>query len=226
MKEKLRNFFNKPIVPAVLGSTCLLLIVMGILNENASQSRLFDFDRELNAIAFFSSSLLIFTGFFLWDVGKSIASGSRIILILAAIFLFMGFDEFLKIHETLEKLSGINWQILYLPIILLAGIGWFRVLLCDGVSNRFFWILGATCWAVSQLLEAAQWTWGEDEKASNYDTLMVIEESLEMLGSYFFVLVVWRISRKLALLPPIGVEDVQNDVSPPGLLTQSAHEVR
>ena len=40
---------------------------------------------------------------------------------LGAFFIFLGFDEGLKIDETAEKITDIDWQLLYLPLISRRG---------------------------------------------------------------------------------------------------------
>ena len=43
---------------------------------------------------------------------------------LSAFFVFVSADEFGEIHERLERITGIDWQILYSPIGLLAAVLW------------------------------------------------------------------------------------------------------
>lgn len=155
--------------------------------------RLFDLDRELNLVAFFSSLLLFGNALM---IAKLIQQKylSRRSFLLAAIFLFMALDEMLIIHETLEIVLATDWQIIYLPIMLFAGLGWIQVLLRSSGTVRASWFLGATAWALSQLLE--QWQWidgpGGSIEAIHYNVMMVTEELLEMIGSTLFLYALFR----------------------------------
>jgi len=51
----------------------------------------------------------------------------RSVYILAGAFVFLSIDEWLALHERFERSAQIDWQILYLPLICVAGIAWLRV---------------------------------------------------------------------------------------------------
>lgn len=104
----------------------------------------------------------------------------------------MGVDEVIQIHERLERLLSYDWQILFSPLILLAGLGWLHVLLRirrDAVAVSM-WMGGAAAWVAAQLLESAAWGWwfGPDRQAANYLVMMISEELLEMIGSTLFLM--------------------------------------
>ncbi|MEW6037986.1 MAG: hypothetical protein AB1648_07035 [Pseudomonadota bacterium] len=150
----------------------------------------FDLDREYTVPALFSGGLLLAAA---WE-SFTAASSKRLgawAFALAAVFFEMGFDELLKIHERIEQATGVDWQILYLPVMAFAGIGWLFVLaqLRDKRQRRL-WIAGAVAWTASQLFEAAEWGWGAESKIPlpGYLYLVHFEELLEMSGSSFFLL--------------------------------------
>ena len=111
--------------------------------------------------------------------------------LVGAGLVFMAFDELFSVHELLETASGIDWLVLYLPVIGLLAvgslfllIGWWRVGL-----RRPTWLFaaGGTCWAVAQVLELLQWE-SEFVRAPGYWGYVFVEESLEFTGSSLFLL--------------------------------------
>jgi hypothetical protein len=148
----------------------------------------FDLDREYTVPALFSGGLLLAAA---WESFRAASSQRLGAWVLAAVFLEMGFDELLKIHERIEQAVGVDWQILYLPLMVFAGIGWLLVLARMGDKRqRRLWIAGAVAWTASQLFEAAEWGWGAESQIPlpGYLYLTHIEELLEMSGSSFFLL--------------------------------------
>ena len=173
--------------------------VCGILavpthGDDSSLWRWFDLDRELNFTTFFSAGLLLVNAWLVLLLIRGNHVG-RVAFGLVAIFTLMGFDEVLKFHETLEKATGIDWQILYSPIILVAGLAWAYIWLNSSGLTRILWIGGAFAWGSSQVLEAAQWGWfsSDSEKADGYNLSMITEELLEMIGSGLFLLALLRL---------------------------------
>tara|TARA_R110002096_G_scaffold285073_4_gene478890 strand:+ start:730 stop:1398 length:669 start_codon:yes stop_codon:yes gene_type:complete len=157
--------------------------------------RIFDLDRELNVPVAFSSSLLFLCGLLTTRLVRTHSFPKIVVGSLAALFVFMGFDEMLKIHETLEKIAGVDFQILYLPLIIVSGLGWATVWFRFKDLARWIWTAGAAAWVISQLLEAWQWGWWWNalmSKSETYQTLMISEELLEMAGSSLFVIALFR----------------------------------
>jgi len=176
-----------------LFATIGVLGVVGIFalegrTEAHPMFRWFNLDRELNVVTLFSSGLLIWNGVLTARLIRIRELRGATPRILAGLFVFMGFDESLKFHETTEKLLGIDWQVAYCPLILLAGVGWMRFWWEGRSGIRWSWSLGAAAWVVSQVFEAWQWGWWwNDAKVKGYDILMVSEEVLEMAGTALFV---------------------------------------
>ncbi len=128
---------------------------------------------------------------------------------LAGFFAFMALDEVLSFHESIERTTGIDWQVLYVPIFLIgavAGIGALLVLRGLRVAQLTF-LAGGAAWFVAQALEEIQWG-ANDEPIAHYNLLMVPEELLEYLGSaLWFVAFVLVIRHVLApgAQPPAAV---------------------
>jgi len=185
-------------VGALLLSMILLLGVLGILavpvhEKPGTWLRWVDLDRELNVPMAFSAFLLAASG---WLVIQLVRVGrlKRGAIALGAFLIFMAIDEMVKVHETLEKVTGIDWQLIYLPIVLIAGLGWLSIWLTGDVLTRILWAGGAACWVLSQGLEAIQWggLFTDGDKVAGYTVMMVAEELLEMTGSALFLLTLFR----------------------------------
>jgi hypothetical protein len=116
---------------------------------------------------------------------------------LAALFAFMGVDEISSIHERLARLTGLRWEVPYVPVFIgaaaLALVTLRRLRAVRPVLAAGF-ALACAVWAGSQIFEIVQWQHGH--KVAHYNVLMVIEEVGEMTGSAIFALSlfgwVWR----------------------------------
>jgi len=159
----------------------------------------FNLDRERNVPAVFST-LLLAAAAGLVLVYSSTAHPGRLHLagiVMACIFAWMSLDEFAAFHEFLEQRTRVDWQTLYLPVMLVAGGVWALILREFRVAPRaaVYWVIGASAWFVAQTLEFFEWD-AFDRPVRGYAAMMVTEEVLEMVGSSFF---------GLAMLAAIGV---------------------
>jgi hypothetical protein len=102
----------------------------------------------------------------------------------------MAIDEATGMHEALERVSVVDWQTLYLPIMAVAGVLWSLALLQMVMLERLAFVAGALAWGVAQVLEALEWTGPRDAERAvdGYGILMGFEELLEMTGSALFAL--------------------------------------
>jgi hypothetical protein len=173
----------------VLGALVVLFTVLGSLYRLGAPLALFDLDREGRPPAAFSGALLVCAGVLGWLIGDTAAEVTvrgrwRAI---ATLFVFLGVDEMLTIHESLDDMTGVFWQVLYLPIGLLAGVIWLMVLgrLRRDGRERLLFIGAPLAWLISQLLEAIQ---HEPDAVPGYAIMATAEESLEMIGSTLFLL--------------------------------------
>ena len=103
---------------------------------------------------------------------------------LGALFAFMAIDEVVQIHERLEGATDANWQLVYLPVMAVAGGVWLLVLRRLTGGPRLLFVAGAAAWVVAQLFEWVQ----RDGAVLTHRWTILPEELLEMTGSALFAL--------------------------------------
>jgi hypothetical protein len=172
---------------------------LGTYQIAADGPRVLSLDYERTIPAFWSGGVL-----FLAAVGATLIArdatmpGPRWPWIgLAALFAFMGVDEISSIHERLARVTGLRWEIAYIPIFIGAAVLALVTLLRFRAVRPPLaagFALASAVWAGSQVFEVIQWHHGQ--KVAHYNVLMVIEEIGEMTGSAIFALSlfgwVWR----------------------------------
>jgi hypothetical protein len=123
-------------------------------------------------------------------------------LVFGGFLAFMAVDEALQVHERLETATGIDWPVLYLPVMAAAGLA-ALALLRRHRGVRWFvptLLAGGACWAGAVVLEKIQWDPSRPGNQSpHYDAYMITEELLEATGSYLFAVA-------LALVVRAGLE--------------------
>lgn len=127
-------------------------------------------------------------------------------LILGSIFIFLGADEWLQIHESIglsfrEWLSSsfslefnfAEWIIVYLPLMFISlGLFYFvwRKVQVDirkvKVTLNKLFIGAVLCFAFVPLAELIG-TWNWDFEAPWYTVIVMVEEGLEMIGASLFI---------------------------------------
>jgi hypothetical protein len=169
-----------------------VLAVLGAVEVRYEAAPAFDLDDELKLPALAAALILLVAVAAAWLAASADPAGRWPWLVLAGVFALMAADEALSVHETLEDLTTVDWQTLYLPVMALAGIAWLAAL---GRVRRqpaavLLLVAGAAAWGAAGLLEAAQWTGPRDAEVAvdGYGILMGIEEVLEMCGSAAFAL--------------------------------------
>ena len=167
------------------GVVIALLGVLGVLSiAYGSPFAIFDLDGERNVPAIYSAALLFSVAVLALLVGRlDPAPGLPYLWVaLSALFVFVSADEFGEIHERLERILGIDWQILYSPIAVVALVLWVFVARRLRQIGAGFWLLvvGTVCGIVSQVAEAVEYGPG-DERIAAFNELMVFEELLEMV---------------------------------------------
>lgn len=189
------DLLRATLLAPLLGVALLVFGVLGILSlrEEGSPHGLlhwFHLDRELNVVTAYSAGLLLLAGWLGFALIRHARFDRPWATPVATLLVVMGFDEALKFHETLEKWSGVDWQVLYSPIILAGGASWAWFAWRGRGPERWLWIAGAGAWFLSQILEAGQWGWwwNPDERVAAYVPMMAAEELLEIAGSSLFVL--------------------------------------
>lgn len=110
---------------------------------------------------------------------------------LSYLFLWMAIDDFLAVHEKIERFSRIDWLFIYAPLMGLGALaGGYLVRHTRSLPGtepfRVFAVAGAAAWLISQILEAVGQFW--DDAKYHAMELIVPEETLETLGSAAFAL--------------------------------------
>lgn len=154
---------------------------------------------SVNIPALVSAGILAFAGMLWWRAsGVGSVACERV---LGAGLAFMAADELLSLHERIEGASGVDWQLLYLPVMAALGVGMLMVLGRHWRAGHrevvALLFLGGALWAGSQLLEFLQWD--GDTPRPGYHVMMRTEEIAEFLGSGVFALAALAaIRRKVA----------------------------
>lgn len=207
----------QPVVVASLGFSLIAAFgVLGVVTSLRPEfgSGLFDLDGEFrlyailhgeagrlesyNVPTLYSSALSAFAAVVAATLGR--AEGVHLVrwFIFTGVLAHMAIDELLQIHERLERLSGVSWQTLYIPMFVLAAVVWWRVMRQLEPKARVLLMLGAAMWAVSQSLEHMEWL-AEGRRAPHYNVMMAPEELMEMIGSLLFLLAM-LVARETLLL--------------------------
>ena len=183
--------FRVGVIAVVSGAVITVFAILGILQRTAFPSwDLANLDSELAIATYFSAALLWTAAAFWLLVALSTRTRVRSLWFWWPVLAWLALDEGIAIHERVEKWSGVDWQILYLPILAIAAIAWWGVVRTyrnQQHINR--WLLaGAVGWAFTLLLELIEHWGGEPATPILYNTAMVTEETLEMVGSTIFVI--------------------------------------
>lgn len=175
------------VVTGVVVLVLLFLAVTGLLADLSDDFLFFHLDEERASAAALSSFLLLGAGVAV-AMAHARSGAGPLAYALPLLLVFMAIDEFLVLHEPLEQRVGVDWQILYSPLILAAGAAWLLVLRRWGPRSLagMLLILGAVAWAFSQLLEFLQWD--GDVPRPGYGIYVVVEELAEAGGSACFLL--------------------------------------
>jgi 4-amino-4-deoxy-L-arabinose transferase-like glycosyltransferase len=192
-------------VPGVLHATDVVSLPM------------FDLDKEGTIPQAYSGLLLLVAATAAYLAARHGAPSRRALLIIAGVLVYMSFDEVFRIHETLDAELNMDWQILYLPIVAVALIGWLGVEreIRGWRIDRALWIGAAACWVIAQALEVWQWhghvrpgtIHGEGLSGAQLDRelhrpsyllKMLPEELLETCGSLLFAFVLARLAERYA----------------------------
>jgi hypothetical protein len=184
----------------VLGALVVLMAVLGAIDAAVTDVHLFDIEGELkdgpSLMVVVSGGVLFVAAALAFKVARSEANSTSSPApwyLIAGLFAFMGVDELLTIHEHLDAWTGIAWQVLYLPVVLVGAAAWwilFQRLRTSDIRLATGWALAAGFWAFSQFLEVLFVKAGVGPNALKLDVLMPpVEEVSELTGSSLFLLV-------------------------------------
>ena len=199
--------------PLVVGlALCLLVAVVvagGLVHEALKPSPWYRFrlDGEYGVAAVVTTLLLLGAAA---TTARAAARGGlpRAGHGVAALLGFMAADEMFMVHERVQLVFGVRWEVLYSPLLLGGAVCALLCLLAvqEDRSAVALLLVGGTCWAVAQVLEDVQWV-GPVEAAVHhrlYLPLMVAEETLEMLGTVALLVLGLRRDRAWASPTPAG----------------------
>lgn len=139
----------------------------------------FYLDGEYNLPAIFSAVIWLFAGVSLYTAGRARERGWRrqIWSGLAVALVYLALDEAFGFHEKLEGRTDVDWQLLYLPLLIaMAAAGLYVLLQSRGTARLLLLAAGAAAFG-AQVLEAVQWD--GQVPVDSYRQLMVPEEILE-----------------------------------------------
>lgn len=145
---------------------------------------LFYLDGEYNVPAALSGALWLLAALGVYAAGATLDVGRRRWLwsAVALVFVFFALDEGLKLHERLEAEAGVDWQVLYAPLLVLTAVGGFLLVLRIGRGTpRALLLAAGAAAATAMALEKIQWN--GNEPIDGYRALMVPEEILEMTAA-------------------------------------------
>ena len=157
-------------------------------------AQLFDFDTEQNVPTYFSGCLFLLNVLLLLSVrqaAKILSKPNVIWLMLAALFLFLGFDELFAVHERLGRplreawnLSGIfffAWVLPYGAAVLLLAMLFLPVWWRLNQRSRFWLGMSAATYLAGALgMEMIGSLYRQPDLL--FVSLATIEESLELAG--------------------------------------------
>ncbi len=187
----------------VLGTCVVLLALLGAYDALISEASAFDLQKELrNGVNFpvlFSGLTLLLAAALCARLAARDVSTRWAWVGLALLFAFMAVDEVFLIHEDLQELADLKWQILYFPLFVVGAFAWVTALRAfESLAERVLWIGGAAAWVIAQLFgTAAHLTEGSDplrpraaemaERTSYSAPLRAVEEVLEFGGTVLFI---------------------------------------
>lgn len=178
-------------VAVVSGIAISVFVLMGILQRTAfPEWSAANLDSEVSIATWYSAALLGAAAFWWLLVGVADRPRSLAVWMWWPVLAWLALDERTAIHERLERLSGIDWQLLYIPVMGLAAVAWWGVVRRYRSQARVvaLFLVGAAVWTVVLLLELVQNWGGSPVQAAIYIPTMIIEEALEMVGSTVFLI--------------------------------------
>src|ERR687895_304413 len=144
--------------PLKLGIALAALIavfgLLGAIEVRYESAPAFDLDDELKLPAFAAALILLLAALTARLAAAVDPAGGWPWIVLAALFTLMAADEVVSLHEALEDLFAVDWQILYLPVMAAGGVAWLVALLRLRRLPVAAALLagGAAAWAIAGVL--------------------------------------------------------------------------
>ena len=188
--EKASQVSATPIA-IVCGSLIAVLVGFGIAQRTAyPEWRFANLDTEVSIATWFSATLLWVAAAWWLLVAAASRPADLALQVWWPLLAWLALDEGNAVHERVERWSGVDWQILYIPILGAGALAWWglvrRYRSQAGVGS---WLrAGAAAWAIALVLELIQNWGGPPVRAAIYDPTMIAEEALEMVGSTAFLI--------------------------------------
>lgn len=182
-------------IAIALGITIVLLGIAGAVvgtdayqGEGSIWDRMFNLVNEKTVPTFFSGAILFAGGLCSILAARVRLYGMHGLWIaFGALLIFMSADEVVQIHEKVETWTGIDWEQPYAVVAIGAAFVWFNVLRRMERLPRLLMIYGAVGWAVSFVLEDAEYD-SSDDRVSGFTPMAITEELAEMAGSSLFLI--------------------------------------
>lgn len=200
------------VVAVVSGMAISVFVVLGILQRTAfPEWSAANLDSEVSTATWFSAALLGAAAFWWLLVGVAERPRSLAVWMWWLVLAWLAFDERNAIHERLERMSGIDWQLLYVPVMGLAAVAWWGTVRRHRSQTRVvaLLVLGAAVWIGALLLELVQNWGGSPVRAAIYIPTMITEEALEMVGSLVFLIAAILALRKSVQASPEGADQTR-----------------
>jgi len=171
---------------AVRTAVILGVIIAGFGVVYGPPDRAFEgLDGEWTPASFFSGAVLFAAAWLVYRYARRQTRAALVAgLALAALLAVMGVDEIVTLHERIENRTGIDWQLLYSPLVVAAGIGALILLRTMPRAAAACFLLGGACWFGAQVLELVQWR----DDVLIHPFLVLPEELGEMAGSSLIVI--------------------------------------
>lgn len=196
-------------IAVVLGLAIAVFVALGIAQRTAYPwMQGANLDSEVSVATWFSAALL-WSAAICWLLVASTARPRLSALwIWWPLLAWLALDEGNAFHEKLERWSGIDWQVLYIPVMGVAAAAWVSLVrrYWTQRSTGVLLIAGAAAWALALVFELIQNWGGSPVRASIYDPTMIAEEALEMIGSTLLLLAaILILGRSTRRQPPVRV---------------------